>query len=299
MLAKLPFAVLLIASLSCFGQVVSTGGYATTGPVVVPFSAANAPLIATPDVALPGSGPAVGAPLGNSNSNDSRFTTGPSVYNPNSIALGDNSGASSATTSAENQTSTNGTDNAAANNRGFEFGVQIVESSTPTANRAVPSLGEIAKEFRSQHREPTKVLNNDTVARLNASGSGTGNLAPRGTNTLASATQPTNVSAQPSANEPTLMAQNQTPALPQSDQGQAAEPAQRSSTAAQQRHASEASPANQNSALAQPSAQAQSSNPSPSSDAAPKLPQTASHLPLILLIGGLGLAGGTLYLLRR
>jgi LPXTG-motif cell wall-anchored protein len=264
---------------------------------MVPFSAANAPLIATPDVSLPGSGPAVGAPLGNSNSNDSRFTTGPSVYNPNSIALGDNTGAAT-TTSAENQTSINGTGNAAANDQGFEFGVQQVESSTSTASGPVPSLGEIAKEFRAQHLQPTKVLNNDSVARLNASGSGMGNLAARGTDTVAGYARPTNVPAQPSANNATLMAQNQTPALPQSDREEAPErPA--SPTAGQQRHASDAPPATQNSAPAQPSAQAQSSNPSPNSEAAPKLPQTASHLPLILLIGGLGLAGGTLYLLRR
>jgi LPXTG-motif cell wall-anchored protein len=297
MLAKLSFAALLIASLSCFGQVVSTGGYATTGPVMVPFSAASAPLIATPDVALPGSGPAVGAPLGNSNPNDSRFATGPSVYNPNSIALGDNTAAAT-TTSAENQTSTNSTGNAPANNQEFEFGVQHVESSISTASGPVPSLGEIAKEFRAQHLQPTKILNNDSVARLNASGSGMGNLARRGTDTVAGYARPTNLPAQPSVNEATLMAQNQTPALPQGDREQAPEPAA-SPTAGQQRQASGVSSVNQNSAPAQQAAQTQTSNPSPNSDAGPKLPQTASHLPLILLIGGLGLAGGTLYLLRR
>jgi LPXTG-motif cell wall-anchored protein len=274
--------------------VVSTGGYATTaGTIITPYSAANAPLIATPDVALPGSGPAVGTPLGNSNSNDSRFTTGPSVYNPNSIVLGDNAGAA-ATTSADNQTSANGSGSAAANDQGFEFGVQQVESSTSTPSSPVRSLGEIAKEFRAQHLQPTKVINNDSVARLNASGSGIRNLAPRGGDTVADSAPP----AQPSANEATLLAQNQTPALPQSDQEQAPEPAA-NPTAGQQRHASDASPTNQNSAPAQQSAQAQSSSPSPNSAAGPKLPQTASHLPLILLIGGLGVAGGALYLLRR
>ena len=294
MLAKLFFAVLFIASSSCFGQVVSTGGYATTaGSTITPISAANAPLIATPDVALPGSGPAVGAPLGSSNSNDSRFATGPSVYNPNSIVFGENAGEVAAT-NAENQTSTG---NAAANNQGFEFGVQRVESSTLTPSGPVPSLGEIAKDFRAQHREPTKVLNNDTVARLNASGSGMGNLVTRGSETVAGSRPP--APAQPLANQATLMAQNQTPALPQSDQGQAAEPAQRSSTAAQQRHASETSSTDQNSVPAQQAAQAQSSTATSNPQPGAKLPQTASYLPILLLLGGIGVAGGTLYLLRR
>jgi len=79
MFSKASFFPLMIASLSCFGQVTIISGTATTvGP-----SPAIAPLISTPDVALPASGSAVGAPLSSAAANDSRFSRRPAVYNPN------------------------------------------------------------------------------------------------------------------------------------------------------------------------------------------------------------------------
>src|SRR5690348_8271016 len=65
MISKLSLAMLLSATFSV-AQVAVVGGTATTaGPAMatVPVSAANAPLISTPDIALPGSGPAVGSPI--------------------------------------------------------------------------------------------------------------------------------------------------------------------------------------------------------------------------------------------
>jgi LPXTG-motif cell wall-anchored protein len=98
-----------------------------------------------------------------------------------------------------------------------------------------------------------------------------------------------------------LMAENQPPALPQSDQDQSAQGAQSvrpSGTASQQRHRVETptpAPAQSSAATTQGSTASQNTQQNGSA----KLPQTASSLPLFFLVGGLGLAGGALYLLRR
>lgn len=217
MLSKLSLSALLAFSLSCFGQVVSTGGYATTaGPSSTPISAANAPLVSTPSAALPGSGPTVGAPLGSSNSNDSRFSTGPSVYNPNFVG--------SPEISAETTNAASGANSQGADNEPFEFGVQQVLTSSPssTTSGSEPSLGEIARNLRANHRAPVRMINNDTIARLNAAQNGTGNLVPQEANTVARATRAPNTPARSQANCGTIVAQNQMPALPQSDQGDTA-----------------------------------------------------------------------------
>lgn len=303
MLSKLTLSFLLTVSLSCFGQVVSTGGYATTaGPSATPVSAANAPLVATPDIALPGSGPAHGSPLGSSNTNDSRFSTGPSVYNPNSIP-----GIVSAETTAENTapaTQSAPAANAASANEPFEFGVQQVVTEAPAPNAPVPSLGEIARNYREHPVHPTKMINNDTVARLNANPKEMGNIIPAQENTtVAAGTTPTAPSALPA--DANLMARNQAPALPQSDQSEATEQpqahAQPSATAAQQKTAS-TNPASSQTAPAQSSgndAAPATTSSNGQADTGATLPQTASHLPLLLLFGGLGVVGGALYLIRR
>jgi LPXTG-motif cell wall-anchored protein len=301
MLSKLTLALLLTASLSCFGQVVSTGGYATTaGPAATPVSAANAPLVSTPDIALPGSGPAHGSPLGNTNTNDSRFSTGPSVYNPNSIP------AESASANAAAATQSAPTGNAAAANEPFEFGVQQVITEAPNASAPPLSLGEIARNLRAHPVQPTKMINNDTVARLNANPRDIGNIIPQRENTTVAAagTAPITPPPAPDAN---LIARNQAPALPQSDQSEAAEQPQApsanpSATAGQQRRASNNAGSSQ--AVAAPPAAdsataAQATNSNQAADTRSRLPQTASHLPLLLLFGGLGVAGGALYLIRR
>jgi hypothetical protein len=174
-------------------------------------------MVATPDVALPGSGPAVGVPLGNSNSNDSRVSTGPSVYNPNAVGYEFGASAEPAPIGSSNTNTT------PANDQPFEFGVQHVLSSSPDVNSPSPSLGEIARRVRSNHNAPVRVINNDSIARLNAK-TGTGNTQNPGT--VATTIRPANGAVQPTADCGTLMAKNQTSALPQSDQGEAAAPVQ-------------------------------------------------------------------------
>jgi LPXTG-motif cell wall-anchored protein len=298
MFGKLSLAMLLM-SVSCFAQVSTTGGYATSaqssmaGAVI---SSDNPPMVSTPDIALPGSGSAVGAPLSSAAANDSRFSTGPSVHSANAIApqaSGDN-GTLAFGLPANESVQTSGSSAGAQN---FEFGIQHFESGLPNANTSVPSLGQIARNYRAQHRKPARSFNNDSISQLNSAGVRTGNLGPESSTTVASSTQP---SAQ-SASSGTLMAQNQPPVLPQSDQDQttpAGQSVRPSAPASQQRHRVETP----NLAAAQNSAAAihdSTSGQNAAKNGSAKLPQTASSLPLFFLIGGLGIAGGALYLLRR
>jgi LPXTG-motif cell wall-anchored protein len=299
MFGKLSVSILVI-SLSCFAQVTTSGGYATNsqssmlGAVV---SSDNPPLVSTPDIALPGSGPAVGAPLSSAAANDSRFSTGPSVHSANAIApqVAGNNGTVAFGLPANESVQTSAT---SAGAQSFEFGIQHFESGLPNANTSMPSLGQIARNYRAQHRKAARSFNNDSISQMNAAGVRTGNLGPESSATLASSTQP---SAMQPASSGTLIAQNQPPALPQSDQDQSTQASQSvrpSATATQQRHPVEA-----------PSPAAAQSNPVPTQNStasqnadaksSAKLPQTASPLPLFFLIGGLGIAGGALYLLRR
>src|SRR5207302_2824377 len=134
-----------------------------------------------------------------------------------------------------------------------------------------------------------RAFDNDSIAQLHAVGVETGNLGAPDTNALAanSVPQPAEINSlvpnnSAATKNETLMAQNQPPALPQSDQPT---PAPRS-TAAQQRH----QPVDQGN-VDPAGASASSSEQVPSSQAAtnqPKLPQSASPLPLLLLVVALG-----------
>ena len=313
MFSKLSLAVILSASFS-FAQVAVIGGTATTGGpsmATVPMSAANAPLISTPDIALPGSGSAMGAPISAAAANDSRSTNGPSVYNPNGAPFSVSEPAPSnlaAIPSAANATTsaTAPASGAAAPAEPFENGIQHFESGLPNTSNAPQSLGQIARAYRSHRPQDVKSFNNDSIAELNARGVRTGNLGPE-TSTVVAGSQPATPPAQP-ATAVRLMAQNQAPALPQSDQNQAA-PSTRpssSSTAGQQRHKTSeqtSTPSAQSAGAAQPQSSAPQNAPAANESTAktktPALPQTGSPLPLLLLLGGLGVVGGLVYWLRR
>jgi LPXTG-motif cell wall-anchored protein len=299
MFGKLSVSI-LVTSLSCFAQVSTSGGYATNSQssmLGAVASSDNPPLVSTPDIALPGSGSAVGAPLSSAAANDSRFSTGPSVHSANAIApqVAGNNGTLAFGLPANESAQTSAT---SAGAQSFEFGILHFESGLPNANTSVLSLGQIARNYRAQHRKAARSFNNDSISQLNAAGVRTGNLGPESSTTVASSTQP---SAMPSASSGTLMAQNQPPALPQSDQDQSTQASQSerpSAPTSQQRHRVETP----NLAAAQNSAAAihdSTSGKNAAKNGSAKLPQTASSLPLFFLIGGLGIAGGALYLLRR
>jgi len=314
MFSKLSLAVVLSASFG-FAQVAVVGGTATTASpamATVPVSAANAPLISTPDIALPGSGSAVGAPISAAAANDSRSSSGPSVYNPNGTPFAvteptsSNLAAIPSTANPAGATITTASGAAATPAEPFENGIQHFESGLPNGSNPTPSLGQIARVYRSHRPQDVKTFNNDSIAELNTRGVRTGNLGPE-TSTVAASSQPANQPAQP-ANAGTLMAQNQSPALPQSDQSEAAPstaPATSSSTAWQQRHKTSeqnASSSTQNAGAQQQSSATQNApaaNENTAKNQTPALPQTGSPLPLLLLLGGLGVVGGLVYWLRR
>ena len=315
MFRKLSLAVALSASFS-FAQVAVVGGTATTaGPTMatVPVSAANAPLISTPDIALPGSGSAMGAPISAAAANDSRSTSGPSVYNPNGAGFATPEPAPSNLAAIPNAAnSATSTSTSATATEPFENGIQHFESGLPNTSKATQSLGQVARAYRSHRPQDVKSFNNDSIAELNARGVRTGNLGPE-TSTEVAGSQPSTQPAQP-VNAGTLMAQNQAPALPQSDQNQSdqnqAAPsslsATSSATAWQQRHkTSEQTPAPsaQSTGATQPQSSSAQNSPAANENTAktqtPALPQTGSPLPLLLLLGGLGVVGGLVYWLRR
>lgn len=313
MLGKFTLFFLLAVSLTCFGQVTTIGGYATTsGPAIVttPISAADAPLVSTPDIALPGSGPAVGVPLSNTNTNDSRTATGPSIANPNAITPVVTESNANATA---NEAAGVAGEPADANAQPFEFGIQKFGWEPASAfSNPVTSLGEIARKYRSQHHEAIRTFTNDSIARLSAVAFQAGPLSAAKQNQVASNTPEsgatnevlTSIVLPQSAPIDTLIAENRPPDLPQSDQGtegtQASEPTpQVSVTAAQQRHAVDNRTVGDQSTTTRNTAETpgSTSNANASDNARP--PQTRSSLPLFLLVGGLGIAGRALFLLLR
>ena len=277
MFSKLSLSLILTASLACVAQVSTAGGYGTAS--ATPMTAPVAPVVSTPGIALPGSGPAVGAPL--TNANDPRFSTGPSIANPNFSVSGAEGGSLTATPPISA-------------NEGFEFGVQHVLSGGPAGPTPTASLAEIALLVRARHPKAQKSFTNDSIAKLNAAGVRTGNLGPE-----SSTAPPSTELAQAPSADTSLVAENRIPALPQSDQAETqVRPPQNSAIAAQQRHRVE-SPAETTASSPAP-ASTPASSPRDQAEGAARLPQTSSSLPIILLLGALGIAGGALfYFIRR
>jgi hypothetical protein len=157
-LIHLLFLSLLPIPVLSFAQVTVNGGYATTSgpsPVAIPLSTADTPLIVTPDVALPGSGPAVGAPL--RNANDSRSVIGPSVTKE---SLSEEPGVGSG---SELEPSSQ------IGSEPFEFGMQHFISGATEARDPNPSLAEIAGQFKAKHHHSGCIFDNDSLRHLSAS----------------------------------------------------------------------------------------------------------------------------------
>jgi hypothetical protein len=248
-------------------------------------------LISTPTIALPGNGNAVGAPLSSAAENDSRSSSAPSVHNPNGTAfVGDYS-------ATETQSPVPGTpgglEGSALSVHGFENGIQHFESGLSRSVDHTQSLGEIAQLYRHRQAKPfPRSFNNDSIAQLNERGVRTGNLGPE-TSTVAHSFRSE------------LMAQNQAPALPQSDQEPlrrvSRSPSDSTSGGNQQRHAT----ADQSVSTPQSDSSAQSQTPAvqdksivDQSSATTNLQQRGSPLMFLIILTGLGVAG-VLYWLKR
>ena len=270
MFSKVSLSLVLATSLACFCQVTTMGGYATTSSAPMTPSA---PIISTPDIALPGSGPAVGAPL--SNSNDPRTSTGPSIHDPNYVSP----------VSESAQSASFSPSNPAGANENFEVGIQRFVSGAPAATTPTRSLAEIARSIKAQHPKAARSFNNESIAKLNADGVRTGNLGP------------TEVAQAPAEENP-LVAENRMPALPQSDEPAIrVNPRENSATTAQQRQRVEA-PTETASAAPAPVQPQASAAPEQAQNTA-KLPQGSSYLPIILFLGLIAVAGGTIFFMRR
>jgi hypothetical protein len=156
----------------------------------------------------------------------------------------------------------------------------------PSPNRT-QSLGEIALLYRQRQNKASRTFKNESIADLNARGVRTGNLGPE-TSTVAHWSSS-------SIGQEMLMAQNQAPALPQSDQEQSPtvplSVKESSSVAAQQRHLS----ADHSVTVAQANSSAQGQTPGVEET---KVARQESPLPLLILLAGLGVAG-VLYWLKR
>jgi hypothetical protein len=266
------------------GQVMVVGGNATTAVPGAPVSVAYSPLISTPDIALPGSGNAVGAPLSSAAENDSRTSLGPSVFNPNGAALVHVNGYPTAESELRSPVDVEGS---TLSTPPFENGIQHFVSGLSGFSERRQSLAEIALLYRRRQDKVSRSFNNDSIAELNARGVRTGNLGPE--------TSTATHSSSPGIGERVLVAQNEATALPQSDReplpsGSGSNKPSRS-VASQQRH---------------PSADDTAATPvagnKPISDeiSAPgkTVEKAGSPLPLLILVLGLAVSG-TLYWLKK
>jgi hypothetical protein len=261
------------------------GGNATTAAPGAPLSVAYSPLISTPDIALPGSGNAVGAPLSSAAANDSRTSLGPSVFNPNGAALVHLNGYPTAQSELPSPVDVEGS---TSSTPPFENGIQHFISGLSGSTERRQSLAEIALLYRHRQDKASRTFNNDSIAQLNARGVRTGNLGPE--------TSSASHSSSHGIGERVLMAENEGAALPQSDReplpsGPSSSNASRS-VASQQRHA------NDDGTAATPVL----GDNKPTSDeiSAPgrTLEKRGSPLPLLILVAGLALSG-TLYWLKK
>src|SRR5881394_3962627 len=135
---KKVFFVLLSLSLGCFAQNAASNSATTTAPQTATQSAAPAPPLVVPsNVALPGSGPPMGAPITNGNTNDSRTGGTVQVYNPATVLEHPVATASEETAN---------TTPAAPSEVPFNAGLQSFSGSAPASQASASSLGDIARQ---------------------------------------------------------------------------------------------------------------------------------------------------------
>ena len=158
---KLFFILFLSISLSCFAQIVVSNGTATMGPQTDMQSVApGPPQIVPSNVALPGSGPPVGAPLTNSNTNDARTGGVVQAYNPatvyGSAAPSNSSGSITGSESLPAEGVAGGIP--------FNMGLQSFAGSAATGQASAPTLGDIARQYRNENHLSARIFTNDSIA---------------------------------------------------------------------------------------------------------------------------------------
>jgi len=278
---------LLLFSLSCFGQnVVVYGGYATSGsPVMAQPAPLYAPAVVPANVALPGSGPPVGAPL--NNLNDSRTSGVVQVYTPPTvIETPITSGMAVAAPAAPSETAGATATGVPGAQLGFNPGLGKFEGAIAMQAQAAPqrSLADVARDFRSRPHGATRVITNENVGKIKGV---QGTPAPQPPQSdiqhemAKAATLPpvttANAAAEPKTQTP------QSPALSAQADQQKRTPSVGSTAAPEP----------------QPPSVAQSVEQEQQSTAASQLPATHSQLPLLAVLGLLVSGAGVTYMFRR
>lgn len=279
---KLFFILFLSISLSCFAQIVVSNGTATMGPQTDMQSVApGPPQIVPSNVALPGSGPPVGAPLTNSNTNDARTGGVVQAYNPatvyGSAAPSNSSGSITGSESLPAEGVAGGIP--------FNMGLQSFAGSAATGQASAPSLGDLARQYRKENHLSARIFTNDSIAQM-----GPGQPVPQGKETAQAG--PRNVqqemakaAAIPPMSTGGMQANNASP----SSQSNTIDQTKRTpSTEANQTAAANPTPADNG----QQAENEESGNRS-------SLPASGSELPLLALLGIAIGGGGALYRFRR
>ena len=275
---KLLLVLFLSCSLACLSQVSVSGGYATTTPqTAVQPGVPGPPQIVPSDVALPGSGPPVGAPLTNTNTNDAR--TGGMVHAYNPVAV------------VEQPVVENTTEGGGSLNSGgqlpFNAGLQSFAGSATVAKGSGFSLGEIARQYRSQAHQPARAFTNDSITQLTG-----GRVLPQGKEM--SQTEPRDVQREMAmaAAIPPMSAGST------SQQDAAASSSAQSNQIDQQKRTTSNEAANQTAAT-NSSADAAGAEQNADNGDRNNLPASGSELPLLALLGIAIAGGGALYRFHR
>jgi hypothetical protein len=279
---KLFFVLFLSISLSCFAQVVVSNGTATIGSQTDMQSVApGPPQIVPSNVALPGSGPPVGAPLTNSNTNDARTGGVVQAYNPatvyGSAAPSNSSGSITGPESLPAEGVAAGIP--------FNMGLQSFAGSAATGQASAPTLGDIARQYRNENHLSARMFTNDSITQM-----GPGQPVPQGKETAQAG--PQNVQqemAKAAAIPPMSTGSMQANNASSSPQSNAIDQTKRTPSAdANQTAAANPTPADNG----QQAENEESGNRS-------SLPASGSELPLLALLGIAIGGGGALYRFRR
>lgn len=160
---KLLLVPFLLASLSCFAQVVISNGTATVGSQTdMQTVAPGPPQIVPSNVALPGSGPPVGAPLTNSNTNDARTGGVVQAYNPAAVYERPASSSSSESITGSESLPAAGV----AAGIPFNMGLQSFSGSASSGQTSAPPLGDIARQYRKENHLSARMFTNDSISQM-------------------------------------------------------------------------------------------------------------------------------------
>jgi LPXTG-motif cell wall-anchored protein len=269
---KLFLVLFLSVSLACLSQVTVSGGYATTSSqTATQTGVPGPPQIVPSNVALPGSGPPVGAPLTNVNTNDARTGGMVQAYNPAAVVEQPATGSSEPTNTNINsgpQTL-------------FNTGLQSFAGSATTAQGPSSSLGDIARQYRNQAHLSTRSFNNDSIAQLSG-----GQSLPQGRE-MAQQRNPEQEMAMAAAIPPMSAGSAQNDASGNAAQSGQVDQRKRTSSAAADQTAGTTS------------ADTTQTAQNPENSDRNNLPASGSELPLLALLGIAVAGGGALYRFRR